>query len=181
MWKSYSSIIRKYPKLSLQEERRLIRQAKKHKKRADELVLRHVSFVIFRIHKVTFPVYVHRFGEDILSQAIFLLYQKIKSYDLRYRDEEGNFKPVRFVSYIWKAVDGCILASLKKELERERRERAPEWERFDLDDGLSQVDVEYGKSQCPPHTAGHLSTLSYVLEEKNVRLKYLDILDRFWS
>ena len=139
MWKAYSSITRKYSKLTLQEERRLIRQAKKHKDKADELVLRHISFIIFRICKKTFPKYIERFGEDILSQAIFILYGKIKSYNLRYYDKEGNFKPVRFVSYIWKAVDGHILACLKKELEREKRQESLDWERFDNEDSMFMV------------------------------------------
>ena len=38
MWKTYSSL-RKYPKLTLREERRLIREAKKKQNKADELVL----------------------------------------------------------------------------------------------------------------------------------------------
>jgi hypothetical protein len=75
-------------------------------------------------------------GRDILSQAIFILYAKIKSYNLRYRDKEGIFKPVRFVSYIWKAIDGHILACLKKELEKEKRQESFDWERFDHDDSL---------------------------------------------
>src|SRR3989338_1444970 len=85
MWKTYSSVIKKYPRISLQEERRLIRHAKKGSKTAaDELVLRHIGFVIFRIHKRAFPEYAKRFGEDLLSQAIPVLYQKIKTYNLRY-------------------------------------------------------------------------------------------------
>ena len=43
MWKTYRNIIQKYPKISLQEERRLIRKAKKGSKQAaNELVLRHM-------------------------------------------------------------------------------------------------------------------------------------------
>ena len=106
MWKAYQSIIRQYPRISLQEERRLIRQAKRGSKTAaDELVLRHIGFVIFRIHKRAFPAYIKRFGEDLLSQAIPILYQKIKTYNLRYYDKEGNFKLVRFASYIMKGSD----------------------------------------------------------------------------
>ena len=60
-----------------------------------------------------------------------MLYEKIKTYNLRYYDKQGNFKPVRFVSYIWKAVDGYILTCLKKELEKERRHKTLDWERFD--------------------------------------------------
>lgn len=66
MWKTYRDIIRRYPRISLQEERRLIREAKRGgKSQAQELVLRHIGFVIFRIHKRAFPAYARRFGEDI--------------------------------------------------------------------------------------------------------------------
>lgn len=122
MWKTYRDIIRKYPRISLQEERRLIREAKRGgRAQAQELVLRHIGFVIFRIHKRAFSAYAKRFGEDLLSQGIFLLYDKIHTYNLRYYDKRGIFKPVRFVSYVWKAVDGLILDLLKKELCREQR------------------------------------------------------------
>lgn len=121
MWKTYRHIIRKYPRISLQEERRLIREAKRGgKAQAQELVLRHIGFVIFRIHKRAFPAYARRFGEDILSQAIFLMHARVQTYSLRYYDEQGNFKPVRFVSYIWKFIDGLILASLRRELRHEK-------------------------------------------------------------
>jgi len=114
--------------LTLEEERRLIAQAKKGcKAEMDELVLRHVGFINFRLHKRVFPAYVARFGEDILSEAVFILYDKIKSYDLRYRDKNGDLKPVKFSSYIWKRIDGFILDSLKKELKRERCQASLDW------------------------------------------------------
>lgn len=117
MWKSYSGIIRQYPKLSLSEERHLISKAQKgSKKSKDEIVLRHIGFLIFRIHKVTFPTLVRRFGEDLLEEAILIAYKKIKTYNLNYRDKEGNPNPVKFVSYIWKRIDGFIIDFLKKEL-----------------------------------------------------------------
>jgi hypothetical protein len=123
----------KYPSLSLTEERRLIAKAKRgYKAETEELIQRHVGFIIFRIHKKAFPSYVTRFGEEILSQAVFILYDKIKTYNLRYRDKNGELKPVRFSSYIWKRIDGFILDSLKKELERERRQVSPDWGRYDL-------------------------------------------------
>ena len=126
MWKTYRDIIRQYPRISLREERRLIREAKRGgKAQAQELVLRHIGFVIFRIHKRAFPAYARRFVEDILSQAIVVLYERVQSYNLRYYDKFGNFKPVRFVSYIWKCIDGLILASLKKELRHEQSHRDP--------------------------------------------------------
>jgi hypothetical protein len=122
MWGlNYRSLPKRSP-LSLTEERRLIAMAKRGcKAETEELILRHVGFIIFRIHKRAFPSYVARFGEEILAQAVFILYDKIKTYNLRYKDKNGNFKPVRFSSYIWKRIDGFILDSLKEELERERR------------------------------------------------------------
>jgi len=125
------SISAKYSRISLREERRLIAKAKKgSKKEADELVLRHLGFIIYRIHKKAFPAYIERFGEDIFSETVFILYDKIKSYNLRYRDKHGNFKPVRFSSYVWKRIDGFILDSLKKEIEREKRQTVMHWERY---------------------------------------------------
>jgi len=107
MWKHYRELAHRYPKISLAEERRLIALAKKGSdKSAEEIVLRHIGFVIFRLHKRIFPEFVRRFGEELLSESILILYQKIKTYDLDYCDKEGNPKPVKFVSYIWKRVDG---------------------------------------------------------------------------
>ena len=139
MWKTYRNIICQYPRISLQEERRLIRYAKRgFKAAADELVLRHISFVIFRIHKRAFPTYIKRFGEDLLSQAIPILYAKIQTYNLRYYDHEGCFKPIRFSSYIWKRIDGLILDSLKKELLKIRPDER-------LDDAGEVTSSSYSK------------------------------------
>ena len=121
MLEKYSQSIPKYPRLTLQEERRLISKAKKGSlKELEELVGRHLSFILLRIHKKAFPSYIDRFGEDIFSEAVFILYEKIKTYNLRYRDKKGNLRPVRFSSYVWKRIDGFILDSLKKEIEREK-------------------------------------------------------------
>ena len=132
MLEVYRTSLRKFPRISLLEERRLIAKAKKgSQKEIEELVLRHIGFIIFRIYKKTFPVYIERFGEEILSEATFILYEKIRTYNLRYGDKNGDFKPVRFSSYIWKRIDGFILDSLKKELERQKRQSSPDWERYD--------------------------------------------------
>jgi DNA-directed RNA polymerase specialized sigma subunit len=125
MFETYRKAIPKYQKLSLEEERRLIAQAKKGDKgKVDELILRHIGFILFRIHKIIFPIYCDRFSEDILSQLVFILYDKIQSYNLRYKDKHDNPKPVRFSSYVWKRIDGFIIDYLKKELARERREQS---------------------------------------------------------
>lgn len=117
MWKAYSHIIRHFPRVSLAEERSLISKAQKgSKKSKDELVLRHVGFLIFRIHKRAFPSLIQQFGEDLLEEAILIVYSKIKSYNLDYCDKQGNPNPVKFSSYIWKRIDGFIIDSLRKEL-----------------------------------------------------------------
>lgn len=123
MFKTYRHLRHKYPKISLYQERRLIKQAQgRSKKKKNELVERHIWFVIFRINKIAFSTYRARFGEEILSQAIFILYEKIKTYDLRYKDRNGNPSPVRFSSYIWKRIDGVIIDYLKKEIETENQQ-----------------------------------------------------------
>ncbi len=142
MLQDYCRALPKYSKISLQEERRLIAKAKKgSKKEIEELVLRHVGFIVFRIYKKTFPIYIERFGEEILSEATFILYDKIKTYNLRYRDKNGDFKPVRFSSYVWRRIDGFILDSLKKEIERERRQTSPDWDRYDYEERLEHEEA----------------------------------------
>ena len=127
MWEAYRDIIQRYPRLSLSEERLLIAKAQKgSKKSKDEIVLRHIGFLIFRIHKKAFSVLILRFGEDLLTEAILITYNKIKSYDLDYRDRQGNPNPVKFVSYIWKRIDGFIIDFLNKEINE------PEWIKYQL-------------------------------------------------
>ena len=142
MFETYRKNIPKYQKLSLEEERHLIAQAKRHcKGKADELILRHIGFIIFRINKIVFPVYRDRFSEDILSQLVFILYDKIQTYDLNYKDKDGNPKPVRFSSYVWKRIDGFIIDYLKKELAREGQQQSLDWERFGEIETVSQNSI----------------------------------------
>ncbi len=109
MWDGYKGIIKRYGKLSLEEERRLIQKAQNGSKKSEqELALRHIGFVIFRIHKVAFPALIRRFGDDLLEEAILIIYSKIKSYNLDYRDKRGNPNLVKITSYIWKRIDGLI-------------------------------------------------------------------------
>ena len=91
---------------------------------AHELVLRHIGFVSFRLHRRVFPDLLPRFGEELLSEAIPILYAKIKTYDLNYCDKSGRPKPVKFVSYIWKRIDGHILDGVKRELAHEKELQA---------------------------------------------------------
>jgi len=115
MWNNYKEII--YPKISLSEERCLISKAQKDSQKSrDEIVLRHIRFLIFRISKIVFPCLLRSFGEDLLQETILIIYAKIEQYDLDYCNDEGEPHPVRFSSYIWKRIDGYIIDFLKKEL-----------------------------------------------------------------
>lgn len=119
MWRYYGASTQRYPKISLSEERRLVSEAQKgSKKSRDDIVFHHISFLKFRIRRIVFPHLLQRFGDDLLGEAILIVYKKIESYDLNYRDKKGNFHSVRFVSYIWKRIDGFIIDSLKKEMAR---------------------------------------------------------------
>jgi len=130
MYRQYAGLV-EFPIISLSQERHLIALAKKgHKKATDELILRHISFISFRINKKVFSDYRERFGNDILSEAVFILYDKIGTYNLNYKDKQGNFKPVRFTSYIWKRVDGFILDFLKEVRTREKKQIAMNSENF---------------------------------------------------
>ena len=117
MRRYYNGVIQHYPKISLSEERRLISEAQKgSKKSRDELVLRHISFLKFRIRRIVFPHLIQRFEDDLLGEAILIVYKKIESYDLNYRDKKGNPHPVKFVSYIWKRIDGFIIDFVNEEM-----------------------------------------------------------------
>jgi hypothetical protein len=116
MFDAYDDIRRTYAALSLSEERRLIRGAQKGSRRcAEELVLRHIGFVIFRLRRRLSPATLHRCGEDLLSDSIPILYRKVQTYRLDYRDERGELRPVKFSSYIWKRIDGFILDTVRRD------------------------------------------------------------------
>ena len=107
----------KYAKISLSEERHLIEKAQKGStKSKDELILRHVNFLVSRISSIVFPDCLKRFGEDLLSESILIINAKIHDYDLTYCNKLGEPTPVRFRSYVWKRIDGFIIDYLKKEM-----------------------------------------------------------------
>jgi hypothetical protein len=117
LWGVYGKLAQRYTKIPLNEERALIAKAQRgSRKSRDEIVFRHIGFVIFRLHRKLFPQYLKSYGPELLSASIPILYQKIRTYDLAYKDREGRPKPVKFASYIWKCVDGFIIKSIKEEI-----------------------------------------------------------------
>ena len=117
MWTLININIQKYAKISLSEERHLIERAQKgFVKSKDELILRHVNFLVSRIRNIVFSDCLKRFGEDLLSEGILIIHAKIHDYDLAYCNKLGEPTPVRFRSYVWKRIDGFIIDYLKKEM-----------------------------------------------------------------
>lgn len=115
-----------------------------------ELVLRHINFIAFRLHRRVFPDLLRRFGEELLSEAIPILYAKVQTYDLDYCDKHGQPKPVRFVSYIWKRIDGHILDGVKRELEYDKELQAASVITGEPDkkmDGAHMPDLTKGRGE----------------------------------
>jgi hypothetical protein len=91
MWEAYQEVVRKYPRLPLEEERRLIALAQAGRKESsDELVLRHLGFLMWRLRRRVFRPHLERHGEDLLSAAIPVLYEKVGTYNLDYLKREGR-------------------------------------------------------------------------------------------
>jgi hypothetical protein len=115
MFEQYRQIIRQYPKLTLQNERRLIRLAKRGDLSAQQTLLLHqIGFFIFRIRTVIYPAVVREYGEDILQECLLWTPKKIRSYNLRYKNRDGIFQPVLLRSYIWKGVMGVMFQYVRK-------------------------------------------------------------------
>jgi hypothetical protein len=115
MFEQYKQIIRRYPKLTLQNERRLIRLAKRGDLSAQQTLLLHqIGFFVFRIRTVLNPAVVREYGEDILQECLLWTPKKIRSYNLRYKNRDGIFQPVLLRSYIWKGVMGVMFQYVRK-------------------------------------------------------------------
>jgi hypothetical protein len=115
MFEQYKQVIKQYPKLSLHDERKLIRLAKRGNSSAQQTLLLHqIGFFIYRIRTILYPSVVRECGEDILQECLLWTPNKIRSYNLRYRNMKGVFQPVQLRSYIWKGVMGVIFQYVRK-------------------------------------------------------------------
>ena len=71
MWAFINKNLKIYLKISLSEERSLITKAQRGSVRSkDELLFRHIKFLIFWIHRIVFPDFLQRFGDDLLAEGI---------------------------------------------------------------------------------------------------------------
>lgn len=84
----------------------------------EELILNHIGYFLFRINTVLYPKLVKQYGEDILQECLLLASEKIYKYNLRYKNKQGKRQNVYFRSYIWKAVTGVIIRSIKAKREK---------------------------------------------------------------
>ena len=99
----------------MDEERRLIRRAKKGNQPARQKLLLHLlGFFVFRIEATLYPPVKREFGEDILQECILFAEAKVQKYNLRYKDKDGSFKKVYFRTYLWKGVTGLMFAHIKR-------------------------------------------------------------------
>lgn len=115
MFEFYNDTVARYPNLSKQCERELIKRAQSGNEKAiEELLLSHIGFFRFRIRTILFPALARRFGDDILQECLLLASKKVGKFNLRYKDKKGRLSQVYFRTYLWKAVTGLILKSIKK-------------------------------------------------------------------
>ena len=111
MFELYREIISQYRKLPLEQERQLIGLAQKGVVDAQNKLLLHlIGFVEIRIKATTFPWLIQLCGEDLMQECVILAAEKIKTYDLEYRDKFGRLQPLHFSTYIWKSITGLIYA-----------------------------------------------------------------------
>ncbi len=109
MFRSYRKIASTHKKLSIADERKLIRKAKKGDVSARKKLLLHLlGFFIFRI-ETTLETRIRReLGEDILQECILFASGKIPKFKLRYKTKAGIYKQYQLSTYLWKGITGVI-------------------------------------------------------------------------
>ncbi|OGS20737.1 MAG: hypothetical protein A2252_02150 [Elusimicrobia bacterium RIFOXYA2_FULL_39_19] len=114
----YHQIANKYKKLPLKYERKLIRSAKKGNSASKEILLLHLTgFFVFRFYTSTYLPLIRNSFDDIIQDCLVLALKNIKTYKMRYKNEEGIFQPVHFSTYMWKGVTGIMVSAIKAKRE----------------------------------------------------------------
>ena len=118
MFKSYQDIIKQYPKLPLKQERELIYLAQQGIVEAQNKLLLHlIGYFVIRVKTTAFPSFFLVYGEDIIQDCVVMAANKIKTYDLNYKNNFGELSPRHFSTYIWKSVTGLIYSYGRKKKE----------------------------------------------------------------
>jgi DNA-directed RNA polymerase specialized sigma24 family protein len=115
---SYYKIAQQYKKLSLKHERKLIKSAKKGDLSAQEELLLHLlGFFLYRINSSPYFYLIKKSREDIMQDCLILALKNIQTYNLRYRNDKGEFLSVHLSTYMWKGITGLIINSIKSQKE----------------------------------------------------------------
>ncbi len=111
---NFRATITEHKKLSGNEERRLIRLAKKGDRPARDKILLHlVGFMVFRIQtSISYPAVVTH-GEDILQECMLFADTKIQRYKIRFKNKAGIYKTYCLSTYLWKGITGVIFSYVK--------------------------------------------------------------------
>lgn len=110
---SYYQIANKYKKLPLKYERKLIKSAKKGNSTSQEILFLHLTgFFVFRFSTSPYLPLIRNSFDDIIQDCLVFALKNIKTYKMRYKNEEGIFQPVHFSTYMWKGITGIIISSL---------------------------------------------------------------------
>ncbi len=114
MFESYQKIMNQHKKLPLKQERKLIHLAQQGVVEAQNKLLCHlIGFFVIRVKTTAFPSFFLRYGEDIIQDCVIMAVEKIKTYNLEYKNKFGELQPLHFSTYIWKSVTGLIYSYKK--------------------------------------------------------------------
>jgi len=115
MFESYQKIMNQHNKLPLRQERKLIHLAQRGVVEAQNKLLRHlIGFFVIRVRTTAFPSFSLLYGEDIIQDCVIMAAEKIKTYNLEYKNKYGELQPLHFSTYIWKSVTGLIYSYRKR-------------------------------------------------------------------
>lgn len=118
MFESYQEIMNQHKKLPLKQERKLIHLAQRGFVEAQNKLLCHlIGFFVIRVKTTAFPSFFLPYGEDIIQDCVIMAAEKIRTYDLEYKNKSGELQPLHFSTYIWKSVTGLIYTYRKQKRE----------------------------------------------------------------
>jgi hypothetical protein len=122
----YRKIASKHKKLSLTEERKLIRKARRGDVLARQKLQVHlIGFFIYRIETTLWYPRRREFGEDILQECIIFAADRLPKFKLWFKSKTGEYTSYHLSTYLWKGVTGIIVQQIRQENQRRKKER--EW------------------------------------------------------
>ncbi len=124
MFRYYRKIASSHKKLSLTEERKLIRRARQGDVSARQKLQIHlIGFFIYRIETTLWYPKRQEFGEDILQKCIIFAADRLPKFKLWFKSKTGEYRSCHFSTYLWKGVTGIIIQQIRGENLRRKKER----------------------------------------------------------